>query len=128
MNKRFSKLIVLERFTEKIVKKLKKAAPRFELGIKDLQSSALPLGHAAEKDSIESFKSLKNKKNVYFISYEKLCSTKDYWYQIQKLVNIEKPSYFEFRESKKDIKVNIDSGLKEKAMSLYSGLNDLDLF
>ena len=27
----------------------KKAAPRFELGIKDLQSSALPLGHAADK-------------------------------------------------------------------------------
>ncbi len=26
----------------------KKAAPRFELGIKDLQSSALPLGHAAQ--------------------------------------------------------------------------------
>ena len=25
----------------------KKAAPRFELGVKDLQSSALPLGHAA---------------------------------------------------------------------------------
>ena len=29
---------------------LKKAAPRFELGIKDLQSSALPLGHAAAQD------------------------------------------------------------------------------
>ena len=28
--------------------KRKKAAPRFELGIKDLQSSALPLGHAAD--------------------------------------------------------------------------------
>ena len=28
-----------------------KAAPRFELGIKDLQSSALPLGHAAERES-----------------------------------------------------------------------------
>ena len=28
-------------------RKGKKAAPRFELGIKDLQSSALPLGHAA---------------------------------------------------------------------------------
>ncbi len=27
----------------------KKAAPRFELGIKDLQSSALPLGHAAQQ-------------------------------------------------------------------------------
>ncbi len=31
-----------------------KAAPRFELGIKDLQSSALPLGHAADRDLIES--------------------------------------------------------------------------
>ena len=30
-----------------------KAAPRFELGIKDLQSSALPLGHAAERDLLE---------------------------------------------------------------------------
>ena len=38
-----------------------KAAPRFELGIKDLQSSALPLGHAAEKDSIESFYDLNSK-------------------------------------------------------------------
>ncbi len=28
----------------------KKAAPRFELGIKDLQSSALPLGHAAQSE------------------------------------------------------------------------------
>ncbi len=31
-----------------------KAAPRFELGIKDLQSSALPLGHAADRDLFES--------------------------------------------------------------------------
>ena len=29
---------------------LQKAAPRFELGIKDLQSSALPLGHAAGRE------------------------------------------------------------------------------
>ena len=49
------KLKFLENFIIKCVKKLNKAAPRFELGIKDLQSSALPLGHAAEKDSIESF-------------------------------------------------------------------------
>ena len=28
----------------------KKAAPRFELGVKDLQSSALPLGHAAIRE------------------------------------------------------------------------------
>ncbi len=51
----------LENFIIKSVKKLNKAAPRFELGIKDLQSSALPLGHAAEKDSIESFYDLNSK-------------------------------------------------------------------
>ena len=31
--------------------KMTKAAPRFELGIKDLQSSALPLGHAAVRSA-----------------------------------------------------------------------------
>ncbi len=50
-----------ENFIIECVKKLNKAAPRFELGIKDLQSSALPLGHAAEKDSIESFYDLNSK-------------------------------------------------------------------
>ena len=47
-----------------------KAAPRFELGIKDLQSSALPLGHAAEN---ENFISTSNgisqaEQNVLFLS------------------------------------------------------------
>ena len=51
---RFSKLKVLEGITAKLVTRILKAAPRFELGIKDLQSSALPLGHAAERDMIES--------------------------------------------------------------------------
>ena len=45
---RYTWTIVLGRVLKKIKRKLKKAAPRFELGIKDLQSSALPLGHAAE--------------------------------------------------------------------------------
>ena len=40
----------MEGFTAKVFTNLKKAAPRFELGIKDLQSSALPLGHAAGKN------------------------------------------------------------------------------
>ncbi len=37
-------------FLQLMFRKGKKAAPRFELGIKDLQSSALPLGHAASKE------------------------------------------------------------------------------
>ena len=39
-------------FLQLMFRKGKKAAPRFELGIKDLQSSALPLGHAANSDFV----------------------------------------------------------------------------
>ena len=67
MYNRFSKLTVLEGITVKLISKLKKAAPRFELGIKDLQSSALPLGHAAEKDSIESFYDINSKVSHYLL-------------------------------------------------------------
>jgi len=75
----------------------------------------------------DTFQSLNNKKEVYFISYEKLCSKKDYWYQIQEIAKINECYSFEFRESKKDIKGNIDSRLKEKVMSLYFELNCLNL-
>ena len=61
MYNRYIKLKFLEGFIANIATKLKKAAPRFELGIKDLQSSALPLGHAAKKDSIESFNDINSK-------------------------------------------------------------------
>ena len=57
----FLKLKFFENFIIKGLKTFNKAAPRFELGIKDLQSSALPLGHAADKDSIESFNDLNSK-------------------------------------------------------------------
>ena len=57
----YLKLKFLELLIIKLVNYFKKAAPRFELGIKDLQSSALPLGHAAEKDSNESFNDLNSK-------------------------------------------------------------------
>ena len=75
----------------------------------------------------DAFESLKNKKNIHFISYEKPCCKRDYWFKIQKLVQIEKPYDFEFKESKKDISLNIDIGLKEKALALYFDLNGLNL-
>ena len=43
-----------------------------------------------------------------YILLEKLCTKKDYWYQIQKLVKIEQIFDFEFKESKKDIFLNIN--------------------
>jgi uncharacterized protein (TIGR03492 family) len=60
-NNKYSRLKLLEGLTREFVLFLRKAAPRFELGIKDLQSSALPLGHAAEKDLIESFNDINSK-------------------------------------------------------------------
>ncbi len=74
-----------------------------------------------------AFQSLKNKKNIYFISYEKLCSTKDYWYKIQEIAKIEEYYDFEFRESKKDISLNIDKELRGKVLCLYFDLNGLNL-
>ncbi len=74
-----------------------------------------------------AFQLLKNNHNLNFICYEKLCSTKDYWFQIQKKVQIEEPYDFEFKESKKDISLNTDKELREKALSLYSDLNSLNL-
>ncbi len=55
MAKRIRKRDLIIEFLQLItgigLKKGKKAAPRFELGIKDLQSSALPLGHAAVEEN-----------------------------------------------------------------------------
>ena len=75
----------------------------------------------------DALKFFKNNHNVYFISYEKLCSNSDYWFTIQKIVEIEKPFDFEFKESKKIISLNIDQELRKKALSLYSDLNFLIL-
>ena len=67
----------------------------------------------------------KNKQNLYFISYQKLCSNKDYWFKVQKIAGIKYPYDFKFKESKKDIKLNINKELKEKVMSLYLDINGL---
>ena len=74
-----------------------------------------------------AFQLLKNKQNVYFISYEKLCSRKDYWFLIQEIAKIEEPYKFEFKESKKNIQFDIDKELKEQSIALYKNLNNLNL-
>ena len=58
MYNKYTKLKLLEEFIGNLVSYLKKAAPRFELGIKDLQSSALPLGHAADRNLVQSLNDL----------------------------------------------------------------------
>ncbi len=54
MAKRIRKRDLIIEFLQLITGFGKKAAPRFELGIKDLQSSALPLGHAAIGECVSS--------------------------------------------------------------------------
>lgn len=49
------------------MKKGKKAAPRFELGIKDLQSSALPLGHAAPREIVSPYPDRISQANQYLL-------------------------------------------------------------
>ena len=70
---------------------------------------------------------LKHRNNIYFICYEKLCSSEDYWIDILKLLNVEKLYVFEFKESHKTIPIDINKGIVEKASSLYSKLYDCSI-
>lgn len=71
-------------------------------------------------------KNIANKRNVYFISYEKLCKSKKYWLEILEILEIKNKYNFEFTNSFKDITLKIDKKLKDKSISLYLELNELD--
>lgn len=68
------------------------------------------------------FDKLKCTKNIYFICYEELCSSRDYWIGILKRLDIKNQYDFEFKESHKKIPMGIDKRIKEKGLSLYSEL------
>ncbi len=65
----------------------------------------------------------KNKSNLYFVCYEQLCSSKDYWFEILKLLNLKGTYDYEFKESTKEILLETDNALCKKALSLYTTLN-----
>jgi len=69
------------------------------------------------------YEMLKNKGNIYFICYEKLCSSKEYWIDILDLLDIRKTYTFEFKESRKDISLTFDDGTSNKGLSLYTELS-----
>ena len=74
-----------------------------------------------------AFQTLQKNPNINFICYEKLCSSREYWLKIQEIAQIKNTYDFEFKESKKDISLNIDKELRGKALSLYFDLNGLNL-
>ena len=73
------------------------------------------------------YETLKNKGNIYFICYEKLCSSKEYWIDILHLLDIRKTYTFEFKESHKDISLTFDDGTSNKGLSLYKELSQFKL-
>ena len=71
------------------------------------------------------FDNLKNNENVYFICYEKLCNASEYWVDVLQILNIKETYDFAFKESSKEVSLEIDNDLSNKALSLYSELSKL---
>ncbi len=74
-----------------------------------------------------SLKTLKDKKNIYFLSYEKLCNSEEYWLEILNILDIKNYYKFNFLESKKEIELPIENKIKDKAFSVFNELNKLIL-
>lgn len=64
----------------------------------------------------------KDTKNIYFICYEQLCSSKDYWSDVLNLLCIKNKIDFKFIESQKEVTIDIDNRISGKGLSLYSEL------
>ena len=69
------------------------------------------------------YETLKKKENAYFICYEQLCSSKKYWFDILQRLDIKEKYDFAFKESYKDISLEIDEGIINKTLSLYTKLS-----
>ncbi|MDC0420379.1 sulfotransferase [Gammaproteobacteria bacterium] len=70
---------------------------------------------------------LKLKDNIHLISYEELCSSKEYWLGILRMLEIENTYSYEFKESQKDIPIKVDESIANKALSLYMNLSNIAL-
>jgi len=68
---------------------------------------------------LNSHESFEDKDNVHFICYEKLCTSKEYWLSILKMLGIKKTYDFTFQESQKEITLDLDSNISSIANALY---------
>jgi len=64
----------------------------------------------------------KKTSNLHFVCYEKLCSSKKYWHEILKISDFNETYNFEFKESRKEILLEMDNKMVDKASSFYSKL------
>lgn len=80
--------------------------------------------YLAYKNCYETFQ---NCPNIYFISYERLCRSDEYWHELLKILEIVDPKNFSFKESLKEVSQPEDLILNKKAYSLYAQLDQLDI-
>ena len=76
---------------------------------------------------LQCYEALRNKENVYFICYEQLCSSKEYWTDILQILDIRKMYDFEFKESQKVISLKVDDSICSKGFSLYAELSKVKI-
>ena len=69
-----------------------------------------------------SLDELKNKKNIYFLSYENLCGNAATWKNVLKIIGITNEYTFDFKISRKTIAFQYDTDLFNKATDLYAQL------
>ena len=70
-------------------------------------------------------KNYKNNENIYFVCYEQLCSSKAYWLDLLQKLNLEKTYDFEFKETLKEITIEVDHRMNIKVLSLYSKITSI---
>ena len=73
------------------------------------------------------YENLRNNDNIYFICYEQLCSLEDYWLEVLRTLNIKKIYGFKFKESHKNVPLDMDEGIINDGFSLYKDLSQLTL-
>ena len=64
----------------------------------------------------------KHTENVYFVCYEQICSSKNYWLDLLHLLELRNKSEVKFKVSQTEIENDIDSRISGKGLSLYSEL------
>ena len=74
----------------------------------------------------ECLKKYSSQDNIYFISYEKICNSQEYWNEILQLLAIKDSYKYNFVESKKDFSVK-DNNLLIKCYEIYNDLSK-DIF
>jgi hypothetical protein len=63
---------------------------------------------------------LREKDNISFVCYEKLCATPKYWGEIQDKIRLNHKNHFEFRNSLKTFDMKINNNLMKKAEYVYN--------